>query len=190
MKTYMMVIFAAALLAPSLDAASSKALLMQRQSDGMTKNVLKGKSSSSVFYRAENELALPQDAKTAAGTETVGVAAGYRVLSMAPAAAEAALSETGASAYRRVYYTSGIKSPRNRFIATGNILVQLAPGIAAEAFAASQWLTLLGSVNAQERIFLFSPLSRQDLIGQCNRLNTLEGVAFATPEWIKPVRLR
>jgi hypothetical protein len=190
MKAYGMVVFAVILLASSLGAAPSKALLMQRKAEGLTKSVLKSKSSSRPFYRAEDELALPQNAKAAAGAGAAGRRAGYRVLSMAPAAVEETLSERGAAAYRRVYYTSAIKSPRNRFIATGNMLVQLAPGITAEAFAAAQWLTLLGSVNAPERIFMFSPLSRQDLIGQCNRLNTLEEVTFATPEWIKPVRLR
>ena len=116
-------------------------------------------------------------------------ASAKRVVTAAPAEVAAKTAAAG-SEYRRVFYMSERRSERNRFIATGNVLVRLQPGIAAEAFAAAQGLTLLQRVNARAGIYLFAPAAGGELIGQSNRLNTLPEVDYAEPEWIKPRLLR
>ncbi|WP_345988231.1 hypothetical protein WCX18_12190 [Sulfurimonas sp. HSL1-2] len=145
----------------------------------MTKQVLETKKSVMVFYRAEDEMAV----SPAAG------ASAKRVVAVAPAEVAAKTAASG-SEYRRVFYTSERRSERNRFIATGNVLVRLQPGTAPETFAAGQGFTLLQAVNASAGIYLFAPAGAGELIGQTNRLNTLPEVDYAEPEWIKPVLLR
>ena len=145
----------------------------------MTKQVLQTKKSAMVFYRAEDEMAVIP----AAG------ASAKRVVTAAPAEVAAKTAAAG-SEYRRVFYMSERRSERNRFIATGNFLVRLQPGVAPETFAAAQGVTLLKCVNERAGIYLFAPANSGELIGQSNRLNSLPEVEYAEPEWIKPVLLR
>ncbi|MHC3995065.1 hypothetical protein ACXWTF_09555 [Thiomicrolovo sp. ZZH C-3] len=145
----------------------------------MTKQVLETKTSSMVFYRAEDEMAVIP----AAG------ASAKRVVAAAPADVAAKTAAFG-SEYRRVFYTSERRSERNRFIATGNFLVRLQPDVKPEAFATAQGLTLKQTVNVSAGIYLFAPADAGEVIGQVNRLNTLPEVDYAEPEWIKPVLLR
>ncbi len=157
-----MMVLTAIWLAAAVTAADTQSL---------TKQVLQTKHASTVFYRAEDEVAVPS------------AGAAHRVV----AAASAGASVSG---YRRVFYTSERRSERNRFIATGNFIVRLHPGISPETFAAAQGLTLERVVNARAGIYLFAPSSDGELISRANRLNALPEVDDAEPEWIKPVLLR
>ncbi|WP_345970012.1 hypothetical protein WCX72_12240 [Sulfurimonas sp. HSL1-6] len=145
----------------------------------MTKQVLQTKKASMVFYRAEDEMALLRSPGASA----------KRVVKAAPAEVAAKTASSG-SEYRRVFYTSERRSERNRFIATGNVLIRLQPDVRPEAFAAAQGLTLMQTVNASAGIYLFAPAGAGEVIDQTNRLNTLPEVDYAEPEWVKPILLR
>ncbi|MEJ2501639.1 MAG: hypothetical protein P8Y65_11105 [Campylobacterales bacterium] len=94
------------------------------------------------------------------------------------------------SSYGYVYYGSRLKSERSRYIATGRIMVQLDPGVPVSSLASAKHLTVVKPVNAKLGIFLLEPSSRLDLVQQCNELNTMPQVKYASPEWIRPVLLR
>jgi hypothetical protein len=169
-------------------AAPSKAPLSFSNGGGMKESILQTKSNKMMFYRAEDEAVL-LDGQGASKVGTPMRPSGYRLVTGNAAAIKEKLDEAS-SPYRRVFYTSFIKSDRNRYVETGNILVKLAEGVRADDFAAAHNLSLLKAVDGQSRLYLFAPGSRQDIIGQSNSLNKTSGVEYASPEWIKPILLR
>ena len=150
-----------------------------------TPHVLEAKHSKSVFYAADDEMARAETGVSGAVQQTLG----YRLIPVAPSELKQKLAEKG-SDNLQVFYTSPQRSARNRYIATGNLVVQLAPGVDPQAFAAENHLTLLRPVYAEGGIYLMATISPAAIIEESNTLNALPQVKHVSPDWIRPVLLR
>ena len=171
-----------ALLTASTAWAGSKADAFAGAEGLQTPVVLKQGPRSVTLYAAQDEVAQ-------LGAGKGGVPFAYRVVSVAPRQLASKLGDTSAK-YRTVYYTSPLRSPRGRYVATGNLLVRFAAGTDAASFAAARNLRVLKCVNTPQRIYLLAPASGSDVVALSNTLSGAAGVANAMPEWIRPVLLR
>lgn len=174
------------LIYPQLAAAADplKKTLLKPKDAMLTKQVLRTKVGSTVFYAADDEVA-----SLKAGKDGVKNARGFALTAIAPSELKEKLSDPS-SPYRRVFYSSPMRSEKTRYVSTGEILVQLKPGVSVSDIVSETNLTVVKTVNAKLGIYLLEPSSRLDLVQQCNELNTMPQVKYASPEWIRPVLLR
>ena len=183
MKMFVWIAVLTAAWPAAVSAAESK--LMQGKSGASTPYELQTKHSKTLLYAADDEMARLEAGGSGAQPRMLG----YRIFAVSPTELKQKLADT-ASHNLPVFYASPQRSARSRYIATGNLIVQLEPGISAERFASQQHLTLLRPVDAGAGIFLMAPASPQGLVRESNTLNTLPEVKNASPEWIRPVLLR
>ncbi|MDD3592448.1 MAG: hypothetical protein PHO65_07390 [Sulfurovum sp.] len=181
----MMLIFACIC---SSEAAETKSAALTQKKETLTQVILFTKSEKRVFYSAKDEVAREeQDTKELAGEQTHSL--GYRILKISPEKIDETLADP-LLRYKRVFYRSSMRNERNRYIATGNIVVQLTSAISPHEYAAQQHLVFLRPVNSRLGIYLFSTGRYEDVIGLSNRLNRANTAVHIEPEWIRPVLLR
>jgi hypothetical protein len=170
------------------EAAETKSAVLTQEKEILTPVILFTKSEKRVLYSAKDEVALQeQDPKEFAGEKKYSL--GYRILKISPKKINETLSDP-LLRYKRVFYRSSMRNERNRYIATGNIVVQLTSGISPQEFAAQQHLVFLRPVNSRLGIYLFSTGRYEDVIDLSNRLNQANTAVRIEPEWIRPVLLR
>lgn len=170
------------------EAAETKSAVLTQKKETLTEVTLYTKSEKRVFYSAKDEVALQeQDLKGLVGEKKHSL--GYRILKISPEKIHETLADP-LLRYKRVFYRSSMRNERNRYIATGNIVVQLTSGISPQEFAAQQHLVFLRPVNSKLGIYLFSTGRYEDVIDLSNRLNRANMAVHIEPEWIRPVLLR
>jgi hypothetical protein len=172
----------------SSEAVETKSAVSTQKKETLTEVILYTKSEKRVFYSAKDEVALQeQDPKEIAGEKKDSL--GYRILKISPEKIHETLVDP-LLRYKRVFYRSPVRNDRNRYIATGNIVVRLTSGISPQEFAAQEDLVFLRPVNSRLGIYLFSTGRNEDVIDLSNRLNQANTADHIEPEWIKPVLLR
>jgi hypothetical protein len=178
------------LIYPQLAAAAdpSKKALFKSEDALLTKQVLRTKVGSTVFYAADDEVADMDEGEGKASAAAISTR-GYSLMRIAPSELKEKLADPS-SPYRRVFYSSPMRSEETRYVSTGRILVQLQQGVSVGSLASEKHLVVVKTVNAAVGIYLLEPSSRLDLVQQCNELNTMPQVKYASPEWIRPVLLR
>lgn len=99
--------------------------------------------------------------------------------------------ETDRKTYR-VFYRNGIKSPSNRYIATGKILVSFGKGSTPSyaEFAKENNLEFIREINQLYHTAVFQIKDPTDLISKVNQLNQNPTIRNATPDWISPRSLK
>lgn len=176
------------LICSSVAVAESKKGLFEENNGTFTKSILKGKTVHTTLYVANDEMALLDEKETYV-TDRKKHVLGYQILKIAPKELNKKLSDESIP-YMRVYYTSKIRSDRNRYISTGKIIVELDAGTSVDEFLQQQDLILVRTINAKLGVYLFTVENKENVIEISNRLNSLKEVKQATPEWIKPILFR
>jgi hypothetical protein len=170
------------------EAAETKSAVLTQKKETLTEVTLYTKSEKRVFYSAKDEVALQeQDLKGLVCEKKHSL--GYRILKISPEKIHETLADP-LLRYKRVFYRSSMRNERNRYIATGNIVVQLTSGISPQEYAKQQHLVFLRPVNSKLGIHLFSTGRYEDVIDLSNRLNRANTAVHIEPEWIRPVLLR
>lgn len=172
----------------SVSVAQSKKELFADGNGTLTKSILESKSIRTTLYRANDELALPENNHTK-NLDVKKTLLGYQIIKIDPKEYNKRLSHLSIP-YMRVFYTSRLKNERSRYISTGNIIVELDSFVSVSEFAKERNLVLLRTISSTNGVYLFSPEITGEIIEMSNKLNTLKEVKQATPEWIKPVLLR